>query len=112
MFGPGWNGRIIVCTCTIMLLLYMGRFGISDDDMNFYMCIDCFLHHMLWQDYRVVLLVPLTASGGLKVLRLLTCTYLYHRTCVLNTIVSQVRARGPLNVTGPHGHLPGIYMYM
>ena len=29
---------------------------------------DCFLHHMLWQDYRVVLLVPLSASGGLKVL--------------------------------------------
>ena len=31
-------------------------------------CVDCFLHHMLWQDYRVVLLVPLNASGGLKVL--------------------------------------------
>ena len=30
-------------------------------------CVDCFLHHMLWQDYRVVLLVPLNAFGGVKV---------------------------------------------
>ena len=41
---------------------------------------------MLWQDYRVVLLVPLTASGGLKVLRLFTCTC--RRTHVLNTVRS------------------------
>ena len=36
---------------------------------------------MLWQDYRVVLLVPLNASGGLKVLAT-TSACIYHYVCV------------------------------